>query len=248
MSFPDIFYYKYESGGASNQRFWQRLGGMPPLEGKSVLDIGCGWGRLCADIALAGARRVVGIDIEHSYIDFDIQYVLKEHPQLAGKLEFHCLSLEQWSTDEQFDIIVSKDAFEHIMDLLLMMREIMQHLKPGGRVYIGFGPLWRSPYGDHKETLSITPWGHLLKSDEKIIRILSRDRRREVKSISELGMNRHTLAEYRQIILDAGFSVVQFRTNQNPKPAARILNLISKFPFLKEYFTFNVYCILEKPA
>jgi len=30
MSFPDIFYYKYESGGASNQRFWQRLGGMPP--------------------------------------------------------------------------------------------------------------------------------------------------------------------------------------------------------------------------
>jgi len=248
MDFPGFYYEKFEEGAASNQRFWERLGGMPALEGKSVLDVGCGWGRLCVDMALAGARRVVGIDIGRSYIDFDNEYIFRKYPQLAGTLEFHCLSLEQWHTDEQFDIVVSKDSFEHIMDLPLMMREIRAHLKPGGRLYAGFGPLWNSPYGDHHETRSITPWGHLLKSDERIIRILSRDRRREIRSIEELGQNRHSLADYRRIILEAGFRVVQFRTNQNPRPVARIMNLLSKLPLLEEYFTFNVYCILEKPA
>jgi SAM-dependent methyltransferase len=36
---------------------------LPPLEGKAVLDLGCGFGENCAEFARQGAANVLGIDI-----------------------------------------------------------------------------------------------------------------------------------------------------------------------------------------
>ncbi|MFC1551404.1 methyltransferase domain-containing protein [Candidatus Latescibacterota bacterium] len=58
---------------AENDKFQTRLGDMSDFEGKTVLDVGCGQGGLCIDMALAGAEKIIGLDIEKRVIDFGIK-------------------------------------------------------------------------------------------------------------------------------------------------------------------------------
>ena len=61
-----------------------------------------------------------------------------------------------------FDVVVSRDTFEHIHDLPEVLRHLARLLRPEGRVYVGFGPLYRSPFGDHGLLGLRLPWLHLL--------------------------------------------------------------------------------------
>ena len=42
---------------------------LPDLSGKTVLDLGCGYGRSCADAVARGACRVVGIDLSERMLE-----------------------------------------------------------------------------------------------------------------------------------------------------------------------------------
>ena len=45
------------------------LGALPPLEGKDVVDLGCGTGYLGAWLRRAGAARVFGVDVTPAQLD-----------------------------------------------------------------------------------------------------------------------------------------------------------------------------------
>ena len=55
---------------------------LPDLNGKSVLDLGCGYGHNCIDFVNRGAARVVGIDISEKMLA-----VAKEESS-HGKIEY----------------------------------------------------------------------------------------------------------------------------------------------------------------
>ena len=42
------------------------------------------------------------------------------------------------------------------------------------------------------------------------------------------------------------FEIEYFNTNQSDHPVSVIFNLLSRIVFLKEFFTYNIYCILKK--
>lgn len=58
----------FRRGAADNGKFWQRLGGRPPLVGTRALDLGCGLGSLCVDLAEAHCQQVIGLDINERAI------------------------------------------------------------------------------------------------------------------------------------------------------------------------------------
>ena len=58
------------NGKVEINKFWKRLGGKPELNGKSILDFGCGHGALCIDLAQSGAKLINGIDLNNELIDF----------------------------------------------------------------------------------------------------------------------------------------------------------------------------------
>jgi hypothetical protein len=133
------------------------------------------------------------------------------------------------------------------------MNEIEKRLKPGGRLYAGFGPLYSSPYGFHgagvKKGPMKFPWLHLIVGDTWTLK-----RWNDASSVYELGMNKFSPREYRQIVEHSGLSVVRLRLNQ-PRDKTLLtstvfgaFSLLRKLPFLEKYFTFNMYYILEKPA
>ena len=72
--------------------------------------------------------------------------------------------------DGQFDIVVSKDSFQHYNDPASALSQIRQLTAPGGLIAIGFGPLWKSPYGGAIDFMTKLPWAHLIFSEEAIMR------------------------------------------------------------------------------
>ncbi len=256
----DVDYFK--RGAAENPEFWWRLVDRPQFAGKHVLDVGCGLGALCVDMAEGGAARVVGLDTEAKLIAFARQHTAREFPELQSVLEFYDEDLAQFNHGK-FDIIVSKDSFEHIMDLQGMIRAMAGHLKPGGRIYSGFGPLYNSPFGHHGRVATRLPWrqfpwAHLWEAEEKIVKRLNHLRQRgkpvfaysdaPLTSIRDLGLSMYSLADYRRFIYGSGMKVVRFEVNRSKSPLSRMLSLMRRVPKLEEYCTHNIYCVLEKPA
>lgn len=237
-------------GRWENPRFWSRLGGQPDLRGKKVLDLGCGHGSLCIDMAKAGAERVVGVDLNARLIEFAQRNLELNYPDLAAKVAFYCIDIADLPEGD-FDLMTSKDTFEHVMDLPKVLTDMRERLKPGGRLYAAIGPLWNSPFGDHdtlKRLIGVNlPWAHLIVPDRWVLNATSRRLGRPLESYRDLGMNMLAFRDYERILYGSGFEVEFFRPNNSRHPIQRILSALRRIPFLTEYATANLYCILRKP-
>jgi SAM-dependent methyltransferase len=251
----------FQRGGIENQIFWERMGERPDFQNSTVLDVGCGVGRMCVDIALAGASKVVGLDTDARLIGFANENLARAYTQLMGKVEFLALDLKDYHR-QLFDCIISKDSFEHIMDLKGMLAQMRQHLKPGGRIFAGFGPLYNSPFGHHGRIHTFLPWrqfpwAHLVESEARLMERINRHRVRgenvfaykpgELTSIRDLGLNKMSLREYREAFRQSGLDMVSFQVNRSTNLLSRLASLLKHVPFLEEYFTHTVYCIMERP-
>jgi SAM-dependent methyltransferase len=247
MRQEDIDYFN--RGIVENPCYWSRLGGKPDFTNLVVGDLGCGHGSLCMDVAMSGAKRVIGFDLNARLIDFGNENMHGNYPQLANVVEFRYQDVRE-SPESDIDCFVSKDTFEHVLDLSQVLDAMKTRLKPGGRIYAGFGPLWNSPFGDHGRLKMRFPWGHVAFSEKHLITRLNRLNGIDgpkAASIHDLGLNKFSLADYRQIFKECGMSVVFFRVNSSTRPISKVFSLICRIPLTREYFSHNIYCILEKP-
>lgn len=236
--------------------YWKRFdGGRPDLKDRVVMDLGCGQGALCIDLARSGAKKVIGVDVDERRSKFARDNLAQNFAELADVIEFHSVYLHDYDPAPQFDYVFSKDTFEHVMGLEGLLQDIKQRLKPGGRLYTGFGPIYKAPYGDHGLTKSMLlgPWGHLILGEKRLVARVNRTRKEQVQSIEDLGMNKLTFAEYARLFKESGMNIVQFKTNVVGSGGAKravlgaVLSGLSRIPLLKEYVIFNIYAILEKP-
>ena len=71
----EVFFQRYAQmprsrKGLSAAGEWHQLKPLfPPLEGKSLLDLGCGYGWHCKFAAEQGARKVLGLDLSRKMIE-----------------------------------------------------------------------------------------------------------------------------------------------------------------------------------
>ena len=245
MNIDDIKYFHHQKENR-NPVFLSRF---PDLSFKDmkVMDLGCGLGALSIDMAERDAKEVTGVDINCSLIDFARDNLKQNYPQFQDKIYFVCDDIRNLSNDH-FDIIISKASFEHILDLDTLLNEMQKKLKPGGKIYSGFGPLYRSPWGDHNRLRHKIPWAHVIPGEKHFIDKLNRKSPgRNLNNIYDLGLNGYTLKKYKEVIFNTpGLRVIDFSTNVSNKLSMKIFNLFALLPFLKEYFTYNIYCILER--
>jgi 2-polyprenyl-6-hydroxyphenyl methylase/3-demethylubiquinone-9 3-methyltransferase len=112
---------------------WQRdpLSGTP-LQGLSVLDIGCGGGLICEPMARLGAQ-VTGIDAAERNIA-----VARRHA--AGQelaIDYRDSTAEALAaSDAQFDIVLALEIIEHVADVDLFLQSCGRLAKPGGLVFL----------------------------------------------------------------------------------------------------------------
>ncbi len=192
----DIDYFDH--GRAENARYWERFGGKPDFKDAVVVDLGSGHGSLCIDIAQSGAGRVLGLDLNARLIDFANENLKQNYPQFVDVVEFRYQQLQE-VPESDIDFFVSKDTFEHVVGLEQILAEMVRRLKPGGRVYTGFGPLWKSPFGGHKLMKPQLPWAHILVSERFLVNRHNRRRNQKASSVHDLGLSALSLADYRRI-------------------------------------------------
>lgn len=243
----------FESGMTETRQLWSRMGGMPAFEGMRVLEIGSGLGSLSATIALAGAKSVVGVDVWEPRVAFAGQKLRERFPELTN-VRFLSTPVEQLDdAQHQFDLIVSQNTFEHIGDVDAVLAAFHRLLVPGGRAYIGFSPLYYSPYGDHGELRAPVklPWGHVLAGEKRVIAAFNRANQESVTTLAECGYNGLRPAQFRAAFDRCGLEVEQLRVNPGEgrlkRTAMAGFTLLARVPALEPFFTVGLYVILRRP-
>jgi hypothetical protein len=61
------------------------------------------------------------------------------------------------------------------------------------------------------------------------------------------GLNRMALAKFRSTMESSGLEAEYFEINRNDRAIAKALNVLTRIPGLKEYFTFSVHTVWTKP-
>ncbi|MGV6825577.1 MAG: bifunctional 2-polyprenyl-6-hydroxyphenol methylase/3-demethylubiquinol 3-O-methyltransferase UbiG, partial [bacterium] len=111
-----------------------------PLEGKRVLDVGCGGGILAEAMASLGAE-VTGIDMAEASLE-----VAKLHLLESGRdVEYRQVTAEQMAAEHpgEFDIVTCLEMLEHVPDPASVIAACATLVKPGGQLF--FSTINRNP-------------------------------------------------------------------------------------------------------
>ena len=139
-----------ERRGAERSRV---LGPLLDRPRASTLEIACADGMVSRHLAKAGARATA---LDLSDVLFD------DRARRAGVRLVQADAAEMPFGEAEFDVVCSFNAFEHVTDPEAVLREAIRVTKPGGVVYLLFGPLYWSSYGLHAMRSITVPFCHLL--------------------------------------------------------------------------------------
>ncbi len=103
------------------------------LDGKSLLDIGCGGGLLCEALARRGAR-VTGIDVAAAALD--VARLHLHESQL--EIDYRLATAEEFAAGraDAFDVVTCLEMLEHVPDPDSVIAAAARLLKPGGRLIL----------------------------------------------------------------------------------------------------------------
>jgi O-antigen biosynthesis protein len=103
----------------------------PLAKGKTVLDIACGSGYGTKVLALAGAQKAIGMDIDETAVAYAQSNY--NHPNI----EFRAGSATKTGVeDKSIDFISSFETIEHITDQETYLEEMCRILKDDGLVFV----------------------------------------------------------------------------------------------------------------
>lgn len=100
---------------------------LPSFEGKSVLDIGCGFGWHCRYASEQGAKFVLGIDISKNMIN---EAKMKTNYE---NIEYKYVAMEDLELkDKKFDIVISSLAFHYVKDFNEICKKVYNSMSDNG--------------------------------------------------------------------------------------------------------------------
>ena len=110
------------------------------LDGKKVLDVGCGGGILAESISQSGAETT-GIDLSDKALKVAELHAL----EVGANLNYRSISAEALAQEqpEQYDVVTCMEMLEHVPDPASVVRACATLCKPGGTLF--FSTLNRSP-------------------------------------------------------------------------------------------------------
>lgn len=174
-----------ELRGASRAAELLRVPGV--REASSTLELGCWDGMVSLNLARRG-KRATAIDYRGQGFD---------QRAARGGVRLLLMDAAQLQFDaETFDLVFSYDAFEHFDSPQSVLHEALRVARPGGYIYLEFGPLYYSPYGEHAYHSIPVPYCQFLFTEEQINGCAAKNNR---AVIDFTHVNRWSLEQYRAL-------------------------------------------------
>lgn len=231
---------------------------IPVRTGMRVMEIGCGEGGVLLPFLEKGCH-CTGVDLVPARIafaeDFLSDYRNKGQVQLIAKniydVDFY------GAFKHSFDLILLKDAIEHIPDQEKLIGYLKELLQPGGHIFFGFPP-WYMPFGGHQQIcsnrfLSKLPYMHLLP--RPLYKALLKAGKEDAPTLQELLEIKDTgisIERFERIVRKQGFTVTHkrhflinpiYRYKFNLRPRNQI-GIVRALPYVRDFFTTCVYYLI----
>lgn len=109
------------------------INGISPLQGQSVLDVGCGGGILADSMARKGAD-VLGIDLSTKALKVAQMHALEAQ---TPRVDYREVSAEALAAEAagQFDMVTCMEMLEHVPDPASVVQACATLVRPGGWVF-----------------------------------------------------------------------------------------------------------------
>ena len=175
------------------------------VEGKYILDIGCGDGSYGKALLVKGAKFYHGIDGSQNMIRLAQQHLAQQNVLLDKK------NIETFDFPiAAFDLIFSRLAFHYVKDLAPVFKGIYKSLKSEGIfVFSVEHPIITSCYEAYHQKEKRGNWivDNYFKSGERINKWIGK----------EVVKYHRTIAEYFQLFEETGFKVVKVEESKPKK-------------------------------
>jgi SAM-dependent methyltransferase len=115
-------------------RFIKSVEGCQPIEGKSVLDVGCGPGHYSITLAQRGARQVVGLDFADGMLG-----IAARHAADAGVSErcrFEVGDFLAYDPPKRFDYVIVMGFMDYMQDPRTVIRKVLS--LTGSKAFFSF--------------------------------------------------------------------------------------------------------------
>jgi len=223
--------------------------------GVNVMEIGCGEGGVLLPFIEKGCY-CVGVDLNPLRIDLANEFLATE--VAGGRAQFVYKNVYDQDFLERFkgffDLIILKDAIEHIPEQEKFIPYLKNFLREGGQIYFGFPP-WYMPFGGHQQVCqnkiaSTLPYYHILpKAIYKGILGMFGESKPVVDELLEIKDTQITIERFEKIVSRSGFSVMnkqhylvnpiyKYKFGLQPRKQSPI---ISAIPFVRNFLTTCVY-------
>jgi SAM-dependent methyltransferase len=202
-----------------------------PLDGKRVLDVGCGDGSNAVLLAEHGAS-VHGIDLALPILDAGEHgerlrrvgaLMVADRTQLSVTLELMDATAMTFG-DATFDLVMSRSAMEHLHPVERALAEMVRVTRPGGVIHCSIDPFfWLR--GCHKQGVVDIPFAHARLSLDEFTRFVTatEGERAAARRRQRLAtLNRLTLAQWREVVSRTGCEVLAWQQDHSAVGAAAL--------------------------
>ena len=119
----------------------QYIDGYAQLNGKKVVDVGCGGGILTEALTKTGATTL-GVDLAEKSLKIAQLHALETELQ---NVSYRCVSVEDLAAEQagQYDVVTCMEMMEHVPDPASIVKACQALVKPGGHVF--FSTINRNP-------------------------------------------------------------------------------------------------------
>jgi len=104
-------------------RFQDAVESCDPIEGKTVLDVGCGPGHYSITLAKRGARKAVGIDFADGMLRIARQHA--EQAGVGGRCEFKVADFNTFSSQDAFDYVIVMGFMDYMPEPLKVVEKAL---------------------------------------------------------------------------------------------------------------------------
>ena len=208
---------------AVRDRAARRIEVMAALIGKDwqgceqVLETGVGDGIMSMLMATEHGKTVTANDHQSDELDPGV---------VPAGVEFVKASASDMPLpDDAFDLVISHDAFEHFDDPAGALDEAIRVCRPGGLLYVRYGPLYRSAEGLHAGARLGVPFAPVLFERETIDDFVEESHR---EPIYHSYCNEWSLAQFRELFASRSHLVETVQSFEHLELYG--VELISRYP------------------